>query len=803
MIIGALASLSVRSKLIVVMAFVAIASVAVVVAGLGWAIGRTLQGQIEQEVDAVAGLVAANLGALILSGDASAADQLVASLGRKTDILAARVVVRDGTVFAAHRSETVPSRFRQADPFGLSDTPVLSTPINQDGDHVGDLEIIWDRGILTRRLGGFLPWFGLVTVGAVAIALVLSVLLQRVISRPVEALNMGMARVSASPGVSVRVPRTSDDEFGALTDRFNTMLEEIEHRDGLLAQHREALEDMVAERTRALQQGNARLAQTVTDLAKAKAVAEAASQAKSRFLANMSHEIRTPMHGVLGMCQLLSSGPLSGEQRSIAATIERSGRHLLGIIDDVLDISKIEAGRFHVVTETFDLWQALRETADLFRERASEKGLPIVCTLAPSLPRWVEGDALRFRQVVGNLLSNAIKFTTAGRVALTVDVVEAPGDAVLVRTIVRDTGIGMTADEIGRLFEPFVQADDTTTRRYGGTGLGLAISRHLARSMGGDITVASESGQGATFLFTARLARGRPAEADEQGRVSAATAPSGAPARFDAAVLVAEDNPVNQQLVVAFLAKLGGRARLVRDGRQAIEITRTERFDLLLIDCHMPVLDGFDATLAIRARTDVAATPADVPIVAVTASAMAEDRNRCFSVGMNDILTKPFTAEALSAVLERWIPHRRSEAGGAPAPGSATTGVRDSDLTKTEAAIARAIARISEGAGSEAARVSVETFLAHGPQAMDRLDRAIAGGDAAAIRAAAHELKGACVQFGLDEVVGACQVIEQQDQADLAAKAPKQSSQIRRGLESAWPALRRVHDRLRPPATHA
>jgi two-component system sensor histidine kinase/response regulator len=409
-----------------------------------------------------------------------------------------------------------------------------------------------------------------------------------------------------------------------------------------LALHRNHLEDLVEKRT--------------AELELAKRQAEAANHAKGTFLANMSHEIRTPMNSVLGLTYILQQGTQDPEQQALLARLYESARHLMHVINGILDLSKIEAGKIAIEDSELSVPHVVQGVADLLLDEAHAKGLQLEVDVT-GLEETLQGDPTRLSQALLNFGSNAIKFTETGRVILRARIEDASEESIVVRFEVEDTGPGIPADRLGRLFNAFEQGDASTTRRHGGTGLGLAITRGLAQLMGGETGAESVPGHGSTFWFTARLRRVAASsitsdaalrEMRRAGGQSGLATPSGT---FTGRILLVEDNPTNQFVLLKLLRDLGVQADLAENGREAVDRLTEQSYDLVLMDLQMPEMDGITATREIRRLP----ARADTPIVALTANAFTEDRDQCLQAGMNGFLPKPIDPTLLREALERWL----------------------------------------------------------------------------------------------------------------------------------------------------
>jgi len=640
---------------------------------------------------------------------------------------------------------------------------------------------------------------------SILITFVISSRLVRLITQPILRLAEIAVKVSAEKNYALRAISSGRDEVGRLVEAFNEMLTGIQERDAALQGAKDQLEVRVQKRTEELRNEVKERQEAEAAMRLAKEAAEKASRAKSEFLANMSHEIRTPLNGVMGMTDLALETSLTAEQREYLETVKTSSEALLVVINDILDFSKIEAGRIVLDSAEFDLRNCLESALRTVAVRADEKGLELLCEVAPEAPEVVRGDAGRLRQVVLNLVGNAIKFTDAGEVAVRVQADAQEGGDGLLHFTVSDTGIGIPEEKREAVFAPFTQADTSTTRKYGGTGLGLTISNRLVAMMGGTMWVESELGKGSRFHFTARLgatstreikvgapappemlrgvkvlvvddnrtnrrilqgmlkhwemktlavesgelALGQLSEAREAGepyrliltdmhmpkmdgfelveqirrrpelstatimmltsaghqgdaarckelgvaayllkpirqselreavgRVLGASKPEGAiplvtryslqDAREPGSslrVLLAEDNRVNQRLVVRLLEKRGHSVAVAGNGLEALAALKKETFDLVLMDVQMPEMDGMEATAAIREEEK--ASGEHQMIIALTAHAMKGDREKCLSVGMDGYLTKPIRPQELDEVLEERLKNRHAKLGAA------------------------------------------------------------------------------------------------------------------------------------------
>jgi signal transduction histidine kinase/DNA-binding NarL/FixJ family response regulator/HPt (histidine-containing phosphotransfer) domain-containing protein len=487
----------------------------------------------------------------------------------------------------------------------------------------------------------------------------------------------------------------------------------------------------------------------------AKQTAEEATRSKSLFLANMSHEIRTPMNAIIGMSHLALKTGMTPRQHDYVQKIQRAGQHLLGIINDILDFSKIEADKLQVENQPFELDQVMENLATLIGDKVSAKGLELVFDVAPDVPTSLVGDSLRLGQILINYANNAVKFTERGQVSVSVRVHSADAGRVLLHFAVRDTGIGLTEEQMRQLFQSFQQADASTTRKYGGTGLGLAISKKLAQLMGGEVGVESAVGKGSTFWFTADLEVGQ-GEGRQSPRAAVGNALEAMKTIHGARVLLAEDNELNQQVAAELLADAGMVVDIANNGVEAVAMAQRAAYDIVLMDMQMPEMDGVEATRALRAIPALDA----LPVVAMTANAMQADRELCIQAGMVDFVTKPIEPDDLWRALLRWIPARQAAlqesvtaTAAAVADEVVAPATSDADADGFPQAIPGLdmVAGLRRVLGKQPRYLAMlRGFVANQSNAAQQITALIAVGDRAGAERGAHTLKGLAGNIGAD-----------------------------------------------------
>lgn len=603
------------------------------------------------EISALADVVGANTVASLTFNDRKSAEEMLNALAAEKHIMAAFLYDSRGKTFAEYRRGDVAGTFnvgmRDADGARFGETfLVLQRSVLQQREKIGSIVIVSDLSLLHARIRRYGYIAALVLVVSTFAAFIVFSLLLRLITEPIMQLVRIARTVSVKEDYSLRAIPRGQDEVGTLILSFNQMLERIQDRDAALNTARNGLETRVRERTEELEKEVVERKQAEAEMRRSKEHAEEASRAKSEFLANMSHEVRTPLNGVMGMTDLVLDTQLTSEQRTYLETVKFSADSLLTVINDILDFSKIEAGKVDLENIDFNLRESLEITLKAQAVRADEKGLELLFEVTPEVPEAVRGDSGRLHQIVSNLLSNAIKFTSHGEVTLKVSIASAAGEDRIVLFTVSDTGIGIPPDKQKMVFDPFTQADNSTTRKYGGTGLGLSISTRLVTMMGGKIWLDSEVGRGTNFHFTVRL--GTADKIIEVGTI--------APAETlrDVKVLLVDDNRTNLRILEGMLKRWEMRSTSVQDGEQAIaQLTEAHKegqpYALILTDMHMPNMDGFALIERIRQMPELSTAI----IMMLTSAGHRGDAGRCQQLGVSAYLLKPIRQSELREAIAR------------------------------------------------------------------------------------------------------------------------------------------------------
>jgi signal transduction histidine kinase/ActR/RegA family two-component response regulator len=643
-----------------------------------------IQNQVEEQIHSLASITIAPASRIAYNLDLELAKELVKGLSQLALIQQATIVEPDGSVMASATSDSTINQYSELINIFFRSSPQYAfklTAAHDPTENLGELHLIINMDPAGESfINESLVLLGAVLVQSCILAFGLLVLFYFMLTKPLTSITSQLSKISTSDeSKKLRINTLNyhtNDEIGLLINTINSQLAKIEQsfHELKIAEHdrkryTEKLEIAVDSRTKELTEANKELKVANKLLEKAKLEADSSNQSRAMFLANMSHEIRTPISGVLGMINLaLDSPTLDEAARDHLELASKSGSTLKQILNDILDIAKVESGRINLENVEFDLIEALEQTTELLRNSPQAKHLDVVLDISKNFPHFWHGDPTRLRQIISNLISNALKFTEKGEVK-----VEATYSANgffdqnhprhNLKLKVSDTGIGMTPEELDVIFTAFTQASSKTTRKFGGTGLGLTLVKQLTECMDGVIAVKSQKGKGSSFTLwfnfpitpekevkPLKLVESSP-QSEEPSlteHTSALTTDTDHPER----ILIVEDNEVNQKVALGLLKKLGYlNTQVAENGKIAVDLIKDQSFDLIMMDCHMPVMDGYDATNAIRKLPN----GEDIPIIAVTANILNEDKEKCFNSGMNDFLTKPYKKNELGDRLVHWL----------------------------------------------------------------------------------------------------------------------------------------------------
>jgi signal transduction histidine kinase/CheY-like chemotaxis protein/HPt (histidine-containing phosphotransfer) domain-containing protein len=704
-----------------------------------------------ENLKSLAKVVATNISSALVFDDSGTAVKIINDLKSKNEIVAVEVKDANNLSFAFFSKNKNYSNvnYQSNDKvFSYSfsnDYLYLNYPIFLDDEYIGCLKLKSNskeiETYFQRRLQ-LAFWLSLI---AILIAFVLALILQRNISNPIYRLLNTIKSIKENNDYSLRTNVSNKDEIGKLSYEINEMLQKIEDKDKILNENNENLQKIVKERTSKLEENNVKLLQVNEELVKAKIQAEQSKAVKELFLANMSHEIRTPLNAIIGFQDLLKNTKLNEDQLEYVSAIDFAGKNLLSLINDILDLSKIESGKLLFENTAFDLKLTLYSVIDLLKQRALDKNLKIIINHDDKIPEILFGDSTRFSQILINLVGNSLKFTEKGTITINSYLSYENENEVKCTFEVIDTGIGIDENNVNKIFERFSQASADTTRLYGGTGLGLTICKFLVEGFGGRISVKSKLGKGTTFIFDITLGKGTSIEKEHFLTANEIDSKEDRPLN----ILLAEDVLLNQKLMLKTVENWGYNIDIADNGEIALQKLKQNNYDIVLMDIQMPIMNGFVTTIAIRTLPDV--EKRNIPIIALTAHASNAEAEKCLNLGMNAYITKPFDQRKLKQTMLNLVFKSDKNIGVKSINLIPNSNLFDFDL-------------LSENANGDLAYIKdmFETYLENFPEYMLELERHIKAKENNLIYETIHKMKSPILLFGLKGTKQIISVIETQ-----------------------------------------
>ena len=734
--------------------------------------------QSEKQLRVLSALMANNLFAALLFEDAIAAQETLATLTAQEDIVNAQLYDSSGQLFASY-SRDQNGRFSKLlstrllalkEGSVVNDAGVLASyiPMYNNEERVGLLHVKDNMTSMNRQKKEFYALVIFSSFFAFLISVVLALWIQGYLTRPLVKIMEVIREITQSANYSKRVSVVGEDEFATLATHFNNMIVVVQEQEASLDASNTELENRVVARTE--------------ELEKTLELANHANKVKSEFLAVMSHEIRTPLNGVLGFAELLTLSDLGDETNDQVEMLNSSANSLLTLLNEILDFSKLDVGKLELDEQRFELAHLIRSCIEVNKAKAIHKGLELSFDQRGMTSHYYLGDKLRLQQILNNLISNAVKFTLSGSVRVSVEE-KKQGSFTLLTFRISDTGVGIEQGKLADIFTPFTQVDSSVTREFGGSGLGLSICKQLVDLMNGEVDIESEVGKGSMFSFTIPLI----AVAVDEPQVDFGESSKTEELAPSANILIAEDNPVNQLVVKGLLSSLNQSCTIVNDGSEALQRAKNERFDLIFMDYHMPVMDGVAATRAIR-ELGSSSLNFDTPIIALTADIQTSVRHKFNMAGGNDIVLKPFTRDRMSSCLNKWLTERVIVDRKAVKKDISKPTRDEVEDDKDPILIADKldeIAGMDPGGENGLVNSIVDLFFQRTPELIDLMTEAVAEKNTEDLFQAAHSLKSSSATLGAIRLQSLAKNIEQHSRDGNLEEATIYTKRISRAYDQA------------------